>query len=300
MSLDALLDTLECLRGHPREVTALEGGSRSTSYRVRTPERDVVVRVPTNDSPLLPIDRDAEYANSLVAAGSGVAPQVVEYARNNSLLVVAHVPGRTLASHDVGKVEMLHRLAATCRRLHAGPRFVTDFDVFAIQRTYVRTVLAHGLTLPDGYVELEPQVRRIEAALGVEPVRPVPCHNDVVAANVIDDGRRLWLVDFEYAGNNDPSFELGNIAAGSRLDVDQLPALVTAYFGRPVPRQVARARLSMAVALYAWTAWASIQAATSPRDFDFATWGTQTYDRAVPLLDGRELAALLSAVRRAD
>lgn len=300
MSLDALLDTLECLRGRPREVTALAGGMTNSSYRVRTPERDIVVRLPVHDSPLLSVDRQAEYANALVAASSGVAPRVVEYASEHSLLVVAHVPGRTLTPEDVREVEMLHRLAAVCRQLHAGPRFVTDFDVFAIQRRYLQTVLDHGLTRPDGYLELAPQVGRIEAALGVEPVATVPCHNDLVADNVIDGGARLWLVDYEYAGNNDPCFELGNIAAASQLHIDQLATLVTAYFGRPVPQQVARARLFMAVALYAWTAWASIQAATSPLDFDFRTWGVQTYDRAVALLEGPELDALLSAAQRAD
>ncbi len=300
MSLDALLDTLDCLRDQARRVTRLEGGLTNTNYRVTTPERDVVVRVSTKDGSLLDIDRDAEYANSRAAAASGAAPPVVEYDPEHSLLVVAYVCGRTLEPSDLHDTDMLSRVAAACRQLHAGPRFVTDFDMFAIQRGYLRTVREHGFKLPDGYQELEPQVRRIEAALGTQPAATVPCNNDLLAANMIDDGTRLWLIDYEYAGNNDPCFELGNIASESHLDVEHLVELVTAYFGRPVPHKVARTRLLSTMALYGWTLWASIQAATSPLDFDFWTWGMDKYDRAVDVLDGAELDALLSAAQRPD
>ncbi len=300
MSLDALLDTLDCLRDQPRQVTPLEGGLTNTNYRVTTPERDVVVRVSREDDSLLAIDRDAEYANSRAAAASGAAPEVVEYAPEHSLLVVAYVPGRTLKSNDLRDPEMLRRLAAVCRQLHSGPRFVTDFDMFAIQRAYLATVLEHGCKLPDGYLELEPQVSRIEAALGTVPPETVPCNNDLLAANMIDDDGRLWLIDYEYAGNNDPCFELGNIASESHLGVEHLTVLVAEYFGRPAPQMVARARLLSTMALYGWTLWASIQAATSPLDFDFWTWGMDKYDRAAETLAGPELDALLSAAQRPD
>jgi len=295
LSLDELFDTLECLRGQPRRVTPLEGGLTNTNYRVTTPERDVVVRVSTKDSSLLAIDRDAEYANSSAAAASGAAPQVVEYAPNDHLLVVAYVTARTLTADDLHDADMLRRVAQVCRRLHSGPRFVTDFDMFEVQRTYLATVLERGLRLPDDYLDLGPQIKRIEGLLRRRPLQTVPCNNDLLAANILDDGSRLWLIDYEYAGNNDPCFELGNLASESDMSVDELTHLVTCYFEGEDPQLAARARLLGVTAQYGWMLWASIQEATSSLDFDFWAWGVDKYERAVATLDGPELETLLSA-----
>jgi len=126
----------------------------------------------------------------------------------------------------------------------------------------------------------------------------VPCNNDLLAANFIDDGDRLWVIDYEYGGNNDPSFELGNIWQESDLTLDELEHLVDAYVGRHLRHQVARARLLGTMALYGWTLWASIQAEVSPIDFDFWSWGLEKYVRAVEELDGPDLETqLVEAVR---
>jgi len=126
----------------------------------------------------------------------------------------------------------------------------------------------------------------------------VPCNNDLLAANFIDDGDRLWVIDYEYGGNNDPSFELGNIWQESDLTLDELEHLVDAYVGRHLRHQVARARLLGTMARYGWTLWASIQAEVSPIDFDFWSWGLEKYVRAVEELDGPDLEnQLVEAVR---
>lgn len=300
MSLEALLDSLDCLRDQPREVVALDGGLTNRNYRVTTPERDVVVRMSYKDDSLLAIDRGAEYANSRAAATSGAAPAVVEYSAEHSLLVVAYVAGRTFTAVDMKQAGNLPRLAAVCRQLHAGPRFVTEFDMFKVQRRYLDTVLEHAFKLPDGYLDLAPTVQRVRTALATDDVATVPCNNDLLAGNVIDDGARLWLIDYEYAGNNDPCFELGNLASESNLSVAELTTLVHHYFGRETPRKVARTRLLGAMAQYGWMLWASIQVATSAIDFDFWTWGMDKYDRAVETFAGQELDALLSVVQRPD
>ena len=101
----------------------------------------------------------------------------------------------------------------------------------------------------------------------------MPCHNDLLAENLLDDGERVRIIDYEYAGNNDPCFELGNIWSEATLPRPLLDVLVTAYFGGPRPVQVARARLFGLVAKYGWTLWASIQDGSSPLDFDFWSLG---------------------------
>ncbi|HTE75086.1 MAG TPA: LPS biosynthesis choline kinase, partial [Actinomycetes bacterium] len=113
-------------------------------------------------------------------------------------------------------------------------------------------------------------------------------------------GDRLWLIDYEYGGNNDPCFELGNIWSESLLSLEQLEVLVDSYYGEHLRHKVARARLLGLMARYGWTLWASIQAVVSPIDFDFWSWGMEKYDLAVAELDGADLDRLLDEVARPD
>jgi thiamine kinase-like enzyme len=297
--LHATLDEVPALAG-PREVEPLIGGLTNVSFKVTTPKRSVVVRLSASDGDLLSIDRDAEHLNSRRAAESGAAAEVIQYLPEHHALIVAWIEGQALVADDLRETAMLERVAAVCRTLHAGPRFVGDFDMFAVQRRYLGIVQERGFRLPDRYLELMPQADRIAAALAVRKGPTVPCNNDLLAANLIDDGDRLWVIDYEYSGNGDRAFELGNIWQESDLSLDQLATLVDAYTGRHLRHQVARAHLYGVMARYGWTLWASIQASVSPIDFDFWSWGMEKYVRAVEELDGPDLERLLADAVRPD
>lgn len=289
------LDRLECLADRPRNVQLLSGGLTNTNVRVTTPDLDVVVRISSKDSSLLAIDREAEYHNSKAAAESGAAPAVVEYRPDDHLLVVDYIESTTYGPEDLRDSANLEGVARVVRTLHQGPRFVSEFDMFDIQRFYLSTVQERGFRLPDRYLEFEPQVVRIRAALDAAPLATVPCNNDLLAANFLDDGERLWVIDFEYSGNNDPCFELGNVWSESNLSLEQLDELITHYYGHEQPSLVARARLLGLMSKYGWTLWASIQDATSDIDFDFWEWGMEKYVRAVDEFDGPDFEHLLAA-----
>ena len=145
-----------------------------------------------------------------------------------------------------------------------------------------------------------PQVDRIADALAVRREPTVPCNNDLLAANFIDDGERLWVIDYEYGGNNDPCFELGNIWSESELPLDHLEVLVDSYYGGHLRHKVARARLLGLMARYGWTLWASIQAEVSPIEFDFWSWGMEKYELALAEFDGPDFDQLLDEARRPD
>ena len=298
--LHRTLDHLPSLAGEPRTVTPLAGGLTNFNFKVSTPVRTAVVRLSSSDGDLLAIDRDAEHANSLRAAESGAAPAVLDYLPDHQALVVEWVEGTTLTAQDLHAEATLVRAAAVCRMLHSGPRFVGDFDMFDVQRRYLSIVQERGYRLPPGYLDLLPEVDRVAAALGVRQEPTVPCNNDLLAANFIDDGERLWVIDYEYAGNNDPCFELGNIWSESDLPLDHLTLLVDSYYGRHLRHKVARARLLGLMAKYGWTLWASIQVAVSPIDFDFWSWGMEKYDRAVEEFEGAGFDRLLDEARRPD
>ena len=298
--LDALWDVTTSLAGQPRTVSELSGGLTNRNYRVVTPDGAFVARIAADGTELLTIDRDCEYRNAVAAAAAGAAPPVFEYRPQDRLLVIGYIEGRTLNNNDVAAADNIPRIAQACRRLHSGPRFGNDFDMFDVQQRYYQAATSRGFRIPAGYDDLLPQVRAAQSALAATATATVPCHNDLLAANFIDDGDRIWLIDYELSGNNDACFELGNIGAEAQLPSDALSDLVTAYYGKPRRSKIARARLLGLVGMYGWTLWGAIQHAVSPIDFDFWSWATERFEGAAAGFTADGYLALLEEVARDD
>jgi thiamine kinase-like enzyme len=297
--IDGLLDLVPALRTR-QSVEELAGGLTNTNYKVLTPEGAYVVRVSAKDAGLLAIDRENEYLNTVSAAEAGVGAAVVDYIPEQSLLVLEFIEGTTQTSENLRRGDKLGWVAEACRRLHAARPFRDDFNMFDIQRRYLRLVQERGFRLPDRYLEFEPQVRRIEEAMAVRDEGTVPCNNDLLAENFIDVGDGFRLIDYEYSGMNDACFELGNVWSESNLSLAQLDELVGHYYGEHLANKVARARLWGLMSKYGWTLWASIQDGVSQIDFDFWAWGMEKYDRAVAEFDGPDFDRLVEDVQRAD
>jgi thiamine kinase-like enzyme len=254
--LDALFDQTKSLAAKPRTITELPDGLTNRNYKVATPDGTFVARISSGGSELLAIDRDCEYRNSVTAAAAGAGAPVVEYRPQDRLLVIgyhlrADVRARTSSPTNIP------RIAKPAVKLHQGARFGNDFDMFDIQRRYLSVARARGFRIPAGYDDLLPQSSAAEKALAVRAEGTVPCNNDLLPANLIDDGERIWLIDYELSGNNDACFELGNIAAEAQLSASALEELVTAYYGRPRRSKTARAwLLGGLIGMYGWTLWA--------------------------------------------
>lgn len=298
--LDDLFDQVPSLARRPRSVTELPGGLTNRNFKITMSNGTFVARVASGGSELLAIDREFEYRNSVRAAAAGVGAPVVEYRPEAGVLVIGFLAGRTLTNADVAEPATLARIAAACRQLHAGERFDGNFDMFEIQRRYRAVTAERGMRIPAGYDDWMGQLEAAARALAVRYEGTVPCNNDLLAANFIDDGDRIWLIDYEYSGNNDPCFELGNIWAECHLPDDALAALVTEYYGRPLRHKIARARLLGLAGKYGWTLWGAIQAAVSPLDFDFWSWAMERFDGAVDGFAAPDFDRLLDEVRRDD
>ncbi len=303
--LHAVVQQIPELAGKPFISRLLPGGLTNRNYCVTGETgRRIVVRLSSPQSAAFGIDRAAEHANSVSAAAAGVAPKVLAYLPAQRALAIEWIEGPTFTAQDLDDSETLTRVAALCRQLHAGPRFVTEFDMFAIARRYLEMVEDRGYRRPADYLDFLPQISRIEAAMVVRATSSVPCHNDLLPANLMADATdpaRLWFIDFEYAGNGDACFDLGNLCSEAGLGPDRLAELVGAYYGTSdaeFANKVSRARLYALMSDYGWTLWACIQAATSELDFDFWSWGLEKYERARAVLRGADLPDLIEEVQR--
>ena len=204
-------------------------------------------------------------------------------------MVFAFIDGRTMSIDSLQASGMPGRIATSLQRLHAGARFHQDFDMFRLIEFYLETAERNGVRIPADYRDHLAMVARIEQAVRRRPLPTVPCHNDLLAENYIDDGHQLWLIDFEYSGNNDPCFELGNTCQELQYNEAQVAELCTAYFGQATASLLARMHLFALMSDVGWTLWGAIQAKISTLDYDFWDYAMNRWNRALGVLKGPNL-----------
>ena len=280
--------------GREIRISPIAAGLTNQNFQVHVDGVPYFVRIPGPSTDLLAVDRVNELHNTRAAAAAGVGPKVISHDPSSGALVLEWIDGRTMSNDAFREPGTEARIANSLRQLHAGPRFRDDFNMFRLSEYYLGVVDERSIRIPDGYREALPKVGLIEAALAARPIPTVPCHNDLLAENYLDDGKKLWIVDYEYSGNNDPTFELGNTAQELGFDASRQEALCAAYFGEATPALLARMRLQMIMSDVGWTLWAAIQAAISSIDYDFWGWAEERWGRASTAFDANDFDDLLA------
>jgi thiamine kinase-like enzyme len=280
--------------GRATLVEPIAAGLTNQNFRVEVEGRPYFVRLPGKSTDLLAVDRANELHNTRAAAEAGVGPPLIATDEETGAFALEWIDGRTMSIERFREPGTPARIAAALRQLHAGPRFRDAFDMFRLSEYYLGVVDERSIRIPGGYRDELPKVALIEAALAANPLPTVPCHNDLLAENYLDDGTRLWIVDYEYSGNNDPTFELGNTAQELGFDDARQEQLCAAYFGEATPALLARMRLQMIMSDVGWTLWAAIQAAISSIDYDFWAWAEERWGRASTAFERDDFDDLLA------
>jgi len=249
----------------------LGGGITNVNFVVEDGGERYVVRV-GNDILVHQVLRFNELAASRAAFAAGISPEVVH--AEPGALVLRFVEGRTLAAEDVRDPAILERILPLVRDCHRklskhlrGPALI--FWVFHVLRDYAATLKEGGSTHLDKLPELLAAAEALEAAVG--PIDLVYGHNDLLAANFIDDGTRVWLIDWDYAGFNSSLFDLGGLASNNGLNPAQEDWLLETYFEAPVTDELRRRYSAMKCAsLLRETLWSMVSEIHSDLDFDYA------------------------------
>lgn len=270
---------LGCWSG-PVEPEALAGGITNTNFLVVDRGERFVVRI-GDDIPVHGVMRFNELAAARAAFAAGLSPAIVHH--EPGALVMRHVDGRTLTEADVRAPGMLARIVPLVRRCHDEmPRHVRGpilmFWVFHVVRDYVATLREAGSRLAPDLPDLLALNDELEAAVG--PIRPVFGHNDLLPGNLIDDGTRLWLIDWDYAGFNSCLFDLGGLASNNGLAPEQEDWLLATYFRRVPDAGLVRAYHAMKCAsLLRETLWSGVSEIRSALDFDYVAYTASNRER---------------------
>ena len=297
ISIEEVIASISDWQGKTVTCAPLSGGLTNTNYRVEVEGQPYFVRVPGPKTELLAIDRQNEVFNTKAAAQAGVGPKVIYHLAKHDVMVLEFIFGETMSNLRLRAQGMPGRIARSIKLVHAGPRFLTDFNMFRLTEFYLDICREYQVTIPERYPERLPAVYQIEKAMSARPLPSVPCNNDLLAENYIDDGNLLRLIDFEYSGNNDPCFELGNTCQELGYDENQIRELCAAYFGAATPARLARMKLNMIMSDVGWALWAAIQAKISSIEYDFWGWAIERWERAEAKLDSAEFPGWLEAVQ---
>jgi thiamine kinase-like enzyme len=281
--LTAAVARLSALLG-PREgaVLRLEGGITNRNFRVSFGGTQYVVRLPGKDTDLLGIDREAERLATRKAAELELGPKVAAMLDQPPCLVTRFVESREVSAAELREPGTLGEIAAGLRAFHeSGLELPTDFYVADIVTDYSRITRERGGTVPGELDAALKTAGQIVKAVRKHPEhQPLPCHNDLLTANFLHDGRRIVIVDWEYAGMGDPWFDLGNFAANNELGDEDEERLLEAYFRAPP-----QARRRAALKVYRFMSdlreamWGRIQATVSQLDVDFDGYADKHFRR---------------------
>ena len=273
------------------------GGLTNMVYRAG----DVVLRLPGKGTEEY-INRAEEKVAAEEAARAGVSPEVLYVAPETGVMVTRHIDGATTMSPDSFRATpgAPGRAGAAFRMLHSSDaRFSARFDLFGMIEDYLAVLSTKDVALPEGYHDIVAEAAAIRPVLEAAAPEPVACHCDPLCENFLDTGSRMWIVDWEYAGMNDPMWDLGDLSVEGGFDAAQDAELLEAYFdGPPAPGDHGRMVVYKAMCDLLWTLWGLIQLANENPAEDFRAYADERFARCKALMAQPAFAQHVDAVRQ--
>jgi thiamine kinase-like enzyme len=302
----ASLDFFQSIDPNACDIQRL-GGLTNLVFRVATPAGEVsCLRVPgkgTEDY----IDRKVESHNAKAAAATGVSPEVLFCDPESGVMVTRFIEGIETMTPDLfcSRQGSPARAARAFRELHtSGQTFQFRFELFAMIDEYLGHLAKLGAELPEGYHDVVSEAGAVREALDAHPADLAPCHCDPLCENFLDDGKRMWIVDWEYSGMNDPLWDLGDLSVEAGFDAAQDREMMAAYFaaspGGASAAEWGRMIIYKAMCDLLWTLWGLIQHANDNPAEDFWAYATGRFERCKKLMASEDFPDHLKAVRDGD
>lgn len=259
----------------------LTGGITNRNYRLDVGADSYVLRLSGENTELLGIHRRTERAANAAAFALGLAPEVVYFLEPEGYLVTRFVEGAPLSAETLREPGWLKQVAQALARFHAhGPALDHAFDIFQVLADLTEVARQHHGRFPENFAWLMARVAEVQRAFARAPYTPRPCHNDLLSANFLDQQGRLIILDWEYAGMGDVTFDLANFACHHALDDAQLRFFLECYFGAATEKHLARVRLMEPLSDMREALWGVAQTGLSTLDEDFAGYARQWFERA--------------------
>jgi thiamine kinase-like enzyme len=301
--VDAAIERIPVLAGMPRDAISVErlGGLTNLVYRLETPDGSFALRL-AGDGTEEYIDRKVEGHNTKAAAAAGVGPEVLFFDQDDGLMLLRYLDGcATMTPDTFPKTPGAPaRAAEVLKKMHDHPEpFEFRFELFSMIDEYLKVLDGLGASLPDGYHDVVKEAEAVRAKLDKHPAELAPCHCDPLCENFLDDGERMWIVDWEYSGMNDPLWDLGDLSVEAGFDANQDREMMQAYCGgKPSAALFGRMVIYKAMCDLLWTLWGLIQHANDNPVEDFWAYAVGRFERCKTLMADPSFADHLAAIER--
>ncbi len=279
LRVEDIISRIDEWRGKEIHWEPLGGGITNHNYTVYVDDEKYVMCIPGAGTDIF-IDRDNELECLIEAGKTGVTPRVLRHLKPENISVVQFIQAKTLTTDEITASDaLIKRIVSAIRIIHEKAAFKKKFDPFQTVRDYMDYVKKYDAPLPSDFDRMLRISDDIEAAMKRNPPEDVACHNDFLSENFLDDGKQIWIIDWEYGGRGDPYFDLGDFAVEHPFSPKQEELIIREYCGELNKNRLYRMFLNKIVSDLWWSVWAMIQSRISTLDFDFYTYGNERFKR---------------------
>ena len=286
LTIDRLIKLIPEWKGKLIKVDPINRGITNINFKVNVDKRVFFLSIPDSDSELLNIDYRNKYYNNKICGDIKISPRVVHFIESDNLLVTEFIKSKTSSLTKFQSSKEIKQLVKKIKLLHNAKPFLRNFNMLS-QISYYKNILKEEY-LPKELFKYVNKIETLKQKLYLTKDNLVPCHNDLIAENIIKKDNQIYIVDFDYSGNNDPCFELGNLSVEMEYDDEQINKLVRFYYGEINENIISKVYLQGVVSDIGWSLWSYVQAKISNNNFDYSMYGLNRLERAINKMESKE------------
>ena len=286
LSIDRLRKLIPGWNGKSIKVNPINAGITNINFEVIVGGKSFFLSIPSSSSELLNIDYKNKYYNNKICGEINISPKVIYFIESENLLVTEFIKSKTSSLAIFQSSKEIEQLVKSIKLLHNTKPFLKNFNMLS-QISYYQNILKKDY-MPQKLNRYVNNIKSLKNKLYLPNHKLVPCHNDLIAENIINKDNQILIIDFDYSGNNDPCFELGNLSVEMKYNDEQINNLVKSYYGRIDENIISRVNLQGVVSDMGWSLWSYVQVKNSNLNFDYNTHAIYRLERAINKMESKE------------
>ena len=286
LSIDRLIKLIPEWNGKLIKVNPINSGITNINFEVIVGKKLFFLSMPYSNSELLNIDYGNKYYNNKICGEINISPRVIHFKESENLLVTEFIKSKASSLTIFQSSKKIEQLVKNIKLLHNANPFLRNFNMLS-QISYYQNILKKDY-LPKKLFKYVNNIKTLKQKLYLPNDKLVPCHNDLLAENIINKDNQIFIVDFDYSGNNDPCFELGNLSVEMEYDDEQINKLVRSYYGEINENIISRVNLQGVVSDIGWSLWSYVQVKNSNLNFDYNAHAIYRLERAINKMESKE------------
>jgi len=284
-SIDRLIKLVPEWNGKSIKLNPINDGITNINFEVIVDSKSFFLSIPSSDPKLLNIDYRNKYYNNKACGELNISPKVTHFIEKKNLLVTEFIKSNHSSSEMFQSSQEIEKLVRSIKILHSAKPFLKTFNMFSQINSY-QNILKKNISKK--LIKYVDNIKILEMKLSISNDMLVPCHNDLVPENIINKDNKIFIIDFDYSGNNDPCFELGNLSVEMEYDEEQINKLVKSYYGQINERIICRVNMQAIVSDIGWSLWSYVQAENSNLNFDYNSHAKYRLERAINKIESDE------------